>query len=790
MKFCIFCGKQINNDSIFCIYCGKKNVMEPEQTNDSAFTDEQVRISDMAAQNKGIIHPQYGNVQNATNLNMTAQNLSKNGNVQNVQNIPGQNVPAQNIPQYGNYGNISNVPVQNVQNMSGQNMPQYGNAQNIQNIPGPNIPVQNMNQYGNVQNIPGQNMPQYGNVQNMQNMSEQNMPVQNMPQYGNMQSMQNMSEQNMPVQNMPQYGNMQSMQNMPDKNIPAQKTPAQNMNQTGNNYSYTGNTNGVMRPYAETRKAPVTQEKKSKAPAIAISIAAVVTAVGLFLLAYFLFIKDDKKDNEKKDNYASNITTEKSNDRTTEGGKTEASTEINNTAVTSTTETETTESTENTTEAQKLADNSFDGIKARLDTREKTVIKFVSADASEYPYIKVYFTIEDQAGESVEYTLPHIAMKETIANGKELECSIKSFDQIKGREGVRFELVADKSGSMEAELSEMQRIMKEFISELDYNTGDMAEFLAFDTYVMYMCTATNNQELLKNGIDNMTTYGETALYDALYEAIGNAAFVKGAKCIIAFTDGADNRSVKTSDEVINYANQVNVPIFIIGASSGDSNVYNEITSKTGGRYWYIGNINDMNQYLDDIYEKEKKMYCLTYLSDEKADPYADRKLNIVVDDNTYGSEFDSNINVDKTEEMEKHESGYEIVQADISWTEANKAAIRKGGHLITISSQDEMDMAVKMAEEKGLEFVWMGGYTSVRNGAAYGHWITGEDFYGFQAWYPGEPSRTDKDGADEMYLMLWKIGDEWSWNDQRNDPIKDTGLQYFKSKTGYIIEYD
>lgn len=98
-------------------------------------------------------------------------------------------------------------------------------------------------------------------------------------------------------------------------------------------------------------------------------------------------------------------------------------------------------------------------------------------------------------------------------------------------------------------------------------------------------------------------------------------------------------------------------------------------------------------------------------------------------------------------------------------------------------------MAVAMASEKELRFVWMGGYTSIRNDVAYGHWITGEPFE-FQPWYPGEPSRTDEDGAAEMYLMLWQVNDEWSWNDQRNDPVGDTGLAYFKGKTGYICEYE
>ena len=38
--------------------------------------------------------------------------------------------------------------------------------------------------------------------------------------------------------------------------------------------------------------------------------------------------------------------------------------------------------------------------------------------------------------------------------------------------------------------------------------------------------------------------------------------------------------------------------------------------------------------------------------------------------------------------------------------------------------------------------------------------------------------------------MLWNVQGEWSWNDQRNDVITNTGFTYFIGKTGYICEYE
>ena len=440
-----------------------------------------------------------------------------------------------------------------------------------------------------------------------------------------------------------------------------------------------------------------------------------------------------------------------------------------------------------TTEAE--LDTSYDGLKNAISNLKPVTIKFVSSDVSEYPYVKTYFTIEDSDGNSLMLSSPNVAIKEKIANGSEVEREIKSFEKLEGREGISIELVADKSGSMEADLATMQSIMSQFVNALDYASGDMVELIAFDSYVMYMCTYTQDTSLLNNGIYNMTTYGETALYDALYEAVRNAGCKEGARCVIAFTDGEDTCSTHTAEEVISLANSLSVPIFIIGTYSGEYSDYSDITGRTGGMYWDISSVSDMSTILDSIYQREKNMYCLEYVSDASADAYAQRSISCVVADNTYGSVIDTIFTAVQTLEKEKHESRYELIVDDISWSEANEECLKKGGHLITITSQEEMDQAIALAEGAGLRFVWMGGYTSIRDDTAYGHWITGEPFE-FQPWYPGEPSRTDEDGADEMYLMLWQVNDEWSWNDQRNDPVGETGLEYFKGKTGYICEYE
>lgn len=431
----------------------------------------------------------------------------------------------------------------------------------------------------------------------------------------------------------------------------------------------------------------------------------------------------------------------------------------------------------------------FSGVEQIAVKKQPVNISYVSSDVSDYPVVKVYFTAEDYSGNAVTLTSPNVGIREMVSGGKEVEREVKSIEQLKGKEGVSFSLVADKSGSMDGDLPQMQSIMSQFVDALDYRSGDRAELIAFDTYVMYMCANTNDPQLLKNGINNMSAYGMTAFYDALYESLLNAGAQQGARCVIAFTDGDDTESSHTPNEVIQYANDLSVPIFIIGTNSSQSD-YNRIAENTGGQYWNINNVSDMHQILDQIYAQEKEMYCVEYVSDSKEEAKKERKINLAVADEKYGGVTEMQFTPTEARKSSSNGSRYEFIKGDLNWKEANTECMKRGGHLITITSEDELKIAADLAEAAGVKYVWIGGYTSSRNRNAYGHWITGEVF-NYQKWYPGEPSRDDLDGTPEMYLMLWNVDSNgWTWNDQRDELFTPELEHIFKGKTGYICEYE
>jgi len=417
-------------------------------------------------------------------------------------------------------------------------------------------------------------------------------------------------------------------------------------------------------------------------------------------------------------------------------------------------------------------------------------LSVVASDMSEYPNVKLYVSYEDADGEAILLTSPTAGIMEAISGGEEIERTIRSVERLEGNEAIGFDILVDKSDSMSDDMAQMQGILQDFIRSMDYASGDHAEIISFDSYIMYMCTDTNDMNNLLSGISNMTPYGMTALYDALVTGIYNASSRTGPNCVIAFTDGIDNQSTYTYSEVIQLALEKGIPLYLIGTGGADESVLSQMALETGGYYWNLQTIGDMDEVLREIYTNQKNMYCIEYTSDPGADPYAPRTISCVLEDASTGG-CTEHVAFQPVEpvEVKPHTSRYEIIAGDVSWTEANNICIANGGHLATITSQEEMDTIVALANASGLKYLWIGGYTSVRDNTAFGHWTTGEPF-DYTAWFPGEPSRNDKDGTPEFYLMLWYVQDYWSWNDQRDDVIRDTNLDYFAGNIGYVCEYE
>ena len=136
-----------------------------------------------------------------------------------------------------------------------------------------------------------------------------------------------------------------------------------------------------------------------------------------------------------------------------------------------------------------------------------------------------------------------------------------------------------------------------------------------------------------------------------------------------------------------------------------------------------------------------------------------------------------------------YKTEYRVVAKDISWEDARRECEAQGGTLATITSEEEFYTICEKANKSGLTVLWLGACLE-GNDWANQTWISGESMT-FTKWYDGEPSYFDTgDNVKESYLCMWKVKkdvNDWTFNDQRNDPVKDYPKQ-FSGKMGYVLE--
>lgn len=140
---------------------------------------------------------------------------------------------------------------------------------------------------------------------------------------------------------------------------------------------------------------------------------------------------------------------------------------------------------------------------------------------------------------------------------------------------------------------------------------------------------------------------------------------------------------------------------------------------------------------------------------------------------------------------------YEFLIDDVTWHEAYNACVARGGHLVTIETQEEFEILTQQLIDQGYDnkIFWMGGLRMP--GSSEYHWIDAEGNLGdlsinseeFQDyWLPGEPSYVSEN-IEEQYIMIFYKSDlaRWVWNDAPEDLVAVAAN--YAGKVGYICEY-
>ncbi|MGD0871611.1 MAG: VWA domain-containing protein [Bryobacteraceae bacterium] len=198
-------------------------------------------------------------------------------------------------------------------------------------------------------------------------------------------------------------------------------------------------------------------------------------------------------------------------------------------------------------------------------------------------------------------------------------------------------LVIDHSGSMHHKLPDVVAAARTFVRSS--NQEDQMFVVNFNEHVTLGLPAeisfSNRSEELERAIWRASTTGQTALYDAVAEALERLkAGSRDKKVLIVISDGGDNASAHTLAEVLQMAGLSSAVVYTIGLfdqQDPDQNpgVLRHLARATGGEAFFPDQLDEVVPICERIARDIRHQYTIGYVSTSKAQPGVYRAIRVV-----------------------------------------------------------------------------------------------------------------------------------------------------------------
>ena len=133
---------------------------------------------------------------------------------------------------------------------------------------------------------------------------------------------------------------------------------------------------------------------------------------------------------------------------------------------------------------------------------------------------------------------------------------------------------------------------------------------------------------------------------------------------------------------------------------------------------------------------------------------------------------------------------YQLVEKGMTWSQAKRYCEKQGGHLVTITSNNEFKKVKTLLKKGKKNNYWVGGK---RTASGDWKWITGEKFK-YANWSYGQP---DNYTRNENAIMIYRCKNPANgntgfgqWNDIDMNGTCNAEEFFGKSKFGFICEWE
>ena len=185
---------------------------------------------------------------------------------------------------------------------------------------------------------------------------------------------------------------------------------------------------------------------------------------------------------------------------------------------------------------------------------------------------------------------------------------------------VSMGIIIDNSGSMREKRPKVAAAALELIKQS--NPQDEVFIVDFNDVAYLDATFTNDIKKLEQVLDRIDTRGGTAMRDAISMSIDYAKRdgKKSKKVLLVITDGNDNTSTETFEQLMRKAHQSEVLIYCIGLLSDEEprearaakRALNDLSTASGGLSYYPKSLSEVETITPQIAHEIRNQYILAY----------------------------------------------------------------------------------------------------------------------------------------------------------------------------------
>jgi Ca-activated chloride channel homolog len=160
-----------------------------------------------------------------------------------------------------------------------------------------------------------------------------------------------------------------------------------------------------------------------------------------------------------------------------------------------------------------------------------------------------------------------------------------------------------------------QDAIADFVRSLDH--PNRVAFYSSSRDFSRAALLTPDRTLVLHGVRATVAGDDAALYDALLITLKDAAKLSGRRVVVVFSNGPDNASVVSPEDVRELAQSEGIPIYMISTEEArldplSTAVFERVSASTGGKSYFAGNWRDQQRAFASIRDDLAHLYSLSY----------------------------------------------------------------------------------------------------------------------------------------------------------------------------------